>query len=193
MSIINNIHPSTPVTVSVTFLRMEHAPEQPLLDLPQGYILEKLSFVPVSLYKYIYETVGRSYCWWMRSVLSDQYLEQFFANPFIEVYLLKDSENIISGFFELDCTIPDNINIAYFGLMPHLVGQGLGVRFFHQALRHAWQKGPRCVRINTCNLDHPRALELYKKAGFEPFKVEQELWNIPDALNLPIPKKFIKK
>lgn len=193
MSAINNIHPSTPVTVSVTFLRMDHPPTQPLLELPKGYFLEKLSIVPVSLYRYVYGTVGEACCWWMRRVLSDQYLEQFFSNPWIELYLLKDTENVICGFFELDCTIPNNINIAYFGLMPHMVGQGLGTVFFHQALRQAWQKHPNCVRLNTCSLDNPKAIEIYKKAGFEPFKVEQELWNIPDALNLPIPKKFIKK
>ncbi|MDI2112376.1 GNAT family protein [Commensalibacter nepenthis] len=193
MSVLNNIHPSTPVTVSITFLRMDHFPTQKLLDLPVGYSLEKLSFVPVPLYRYIYGSVGRSCCWWMRRVLSDQYLEQLFSDPLIEVYILKDSENVISGFFELDCTLSTSVNIAYFGLMPHLVGQGMGTAFFHQAVRHAWQKNPSCLRINTCNLDHPRAIQIYKKTGFEPFKVETELWNIPDALSLPIPKKFKKK
>lgn len=193
MSLLNNIRPATPVTVSITFLRMDHPPMHSLLELPVGYSIEKLSFVPIPLYRYVYGTVGRECCWWMRRVLSDQYLEQLFSNPLIEVYFLKDDEDVVCGFFELDCTLESNVNIAYFGLMPHLVGQGLGTIFFHQALRQAWQKQPSCVRINTCNLDHPRAIEIYKKAGFEPFKVEQELWNIPDILNLPIPKKFLKK
>lgn len=193
MSAINNIRPATPVTVAITFLRMDHPPEYKLLDLPEGYVLEKLSFVPIPLYRYIYGTVGRECCWWMRRVLSDQYLEQLFSDPFVEVYVLKDSNDIISGFFELDCRLKSNVNIAYFGLMPHLVGKGIGRTFFHQVLGTAWEKHPRCLRINTCNLDNPRALELYKKAGFEQFKVERELWNIPDVLNLPIPKKFLKK
>ncbi|MDI2090631.1 GNAT family N-acetyltransferase [Commensalibacter oyaizuii] len=193
MNSINNIRPATPVTVSITFLRMDHPPMVKGDPLPDQYSLEKLSFVPIPLYRYIYNNVGRQCCWWMRRVLSDQYLQQLFSDPLVEVHVLKDRQNVVSGFFELDCRNPLSINIAYFGLMPHLVGQGLGKAFFNQVVTYAWQKQPACLRINTCNLDNPNALKIYQNAGFEPIKTETELWNIPDVLQLPIPKQFLNQ
>ncbi len=36
----------------------------------------------------------------------------------------------------------------------------------------AWDKGPRKLTVNTCTLDHPKALPLYQKLGFRPVRRE---------------------
>ena len=79
------------------------------------------------------------------------------------------------------------MNIAYFGLLPHLVGQGLGRAFLRAAIDAAWALEPRAIRVNTCTADHPRALPAYLRAGFRPVRTVREVWDIPDRLGLPIP------
>ena len=51
--------------------------------------------------------------------------------------------------------------------MPNAVGQGLGRALLNQALAQVWDGADvTSVTINTCTLDHPRALALYQSAGF---------------------------
>jgi GNAT superfamily N-acetyltransferase len=65
------------------------------------------------------------------------------------------------------------IDLAYFGLVPEAVGQGLGRFLLETAVHLAWDRpGATRVTVNTCSLDHPRALPLYQRAGFEPVRRE---------------------
>jgi GNAT superfamily N-acetyltransferase len=73
-----------------------------------------------------------------------------------------------AGFFEIDArTAPASTNIAYFGLTGDFIGKGLGKFFLDCAIVAAWATGPKRVTVNTCTLDHPRALGLYQAAGFQ--------------------------
>ncbi|CAK7192039.1 hypothetical protein COMNV_00222 [Commensalibacter sp. Nvir] len=176
----------TSLPVKIVFLRMDCEPSQ-YIDLPQEYKLEHYKIVPLSLYRYVYNHVGQSYCWWMRKIISDAQLAKYFDNSLIEVYFLKNVEDNVIGFCELDCRIGSSINISYFGLMPRWIGKRIGRSFFSQVLKVAWAKNPENVRINTCELDHPKALPLYLESGFKRIANEVELWHIPQYLNLPVP------
>lgn len=189
----SNISSVTSIHVKITFLRMDFFSQSDCLELPTGYFIEKVTGIPISFYKYLYYQVGKSSCWWMRHVVTDADLQALLSDPLVDIYVLKDSENVISGFFELDHRFCLDVNLAYFGLFPHAIGKGLGASFLSQAIQAAWQKNIRCLRVNTSELDHSRALDLYIKAGFEPFKTEFQVWDIPDILNLPIPQRFLKK
>lgn len=92
-----------------------------------------------------------------------------------------------AGFFELDARSGHDVNLAYFGLMPHALGKGLGGPFLRAAIDAAWMLAPTQLRVNTCTADHPRALPAYLRAGFKPIRTVREVWDIPDALELPIP------
>ena len=83
-----------------------------------------------------------------------------------------------AGFGELDRRQPGEIELAYFGLMPDAIGQGLGVWLLHETIDLAWSYEPERLWLHTCTLDHPRALPLYQRAGFVPYK--QETKTIPD-------------
>ena len=48
--------------------------------------------------------------------------------------------------------------------MPEFVGRGLGFFFLHQATQLAWSKPIERFLVNTCTLDHRRALPLYQRA-----------------------------
>ncbi len=69
----------------------------------------------------------------------------------------------------------------YFGLAPDYTGLGLGAFFLGEAIAIAWDKGPRRLHVQTCTLDHPRALPLYQRFGFQPFgQVEAEVLPMGD-------------
>jgi predicted N-acetyltransferase YhbS len=59
--------------------------------------------------------------------------------------------------------------LAYFGIMPEFIGMGLGPYLLGQALDMLWHKEPARVLVNTCTLDHPKALPLYQRFGFRPY------------------------
>jgi len=39
-------------------------------------------------------------------------------------------------------------------------------------VREAWRHGPAKLVVDTCSLDHPRALAMYQRAGFVAVRQE---------------------
>jgi GNAT superfamily N-acetyltransferase len=76
-----------------------------------------------------------------------------------------------AGYYELHETDGESVELAYFGLLPHAQGQGLGGHVLTHALRRALTKRPR-VWVHTCTLDGPRALPNYKARGLREFRTE---------------------
>ncbi len=177
--------PRTRIAVNVTFLRMERRPAE-TATLPSGLHLVCLSSPTVPFYRYLYATVGGPYCWWLRRVAPDREIAELLASPAISIHVLyRDGEP--AGFFELDARTGIDVNLAYFGLMPHMIGKGAGYPFLCAAIESAWMLQPAALRVNTCTADHPRALPAYLRAGFKPLRTVREVWDIPDALGMPIP------
>ncbi len=178
------------IAVDVTFLRMGRRPEGHATKLPSDCPVLQVRTPTVGFYRYLYGTVGHDYCWWLRRVASDQEIAALLADARISLHVLYH-EAEPGGFFELDSRHGGEVNLSYFGLMPHLVGRRLGTAFLRAAIDEAWSRVlPRPglgIRVNTCTADHPRALGSYLRAGFKPIRTVRELWNIPDHLGMPIP------
>jgi GNAT superfamily N-acetyltransferase len=62
------------------------------------------------------------------------------------------------------------VALAYFGLIPRYTGRGLGWYFLNWAIDTAWTGGTTRLTVNTCTLDHPKALQIYQRAGFTPLR-----------------------
>jgi GNAT superfamily N-acetyltransferase len=73
-------------------------------------------------------------------------------------------------------THQEEIEIAYFGLLPEFIGRGLGGALLTSAIENAWAWSPTPSRVwvHTCSRDHPGALNNYKARGFRVYKVECE-------------------
>ena len=84
----------------------------------------------------------------------------------VEVYVLY-ADGTPAGAFELDRRTPEVIDLAYFGIMPDFIGQRFGPYLLGEALDTMWRYGPKRVTVNTCTLDHPKALGLYQRFGYE--------------------------
>jgi len=69
--------------------------------------------------------------------------------------------------------------LAYFGLMPEALGKRLGYFFLYQAIANAWSHPITKLLVNTCTLDHPRALPLYQRLGFVAYSREDRYIELP--------------
>jgi GNAT superfamily N-acetyltransferase len=163
-----------PIEVTVTFLEMASSPTHlPPLPLNQNVALLAARDPQLHFYRYLLDRVGRRWKWERSLRLSDEVLAGELAQPGRDVRVLY-LDGAPAGFFDIRPT-PEETEIAYFGLMDHAVGRGLGRWFLGAAIGAAWQTKPKKVVVQTCTLDHPAALPLYQKLGFSPVGQRKEM------------------
>ncbi|MDE1174342.1 MAG: GNAT family N-acetyltransferase [Parvibaculaceae bacterium] len=157
---------------TVTHLEMSSAPAFNL-PRPSGSLsLMRVTRPPLHFYRYLYTIVGGDYVWVDRHKLSDDALRAIIHDPDVAIYVLyRDGAPV--GFAELDFRSMPTAELVYFGLIAETIGQGLGRYFLTEIIRTAWSHGPGRLIVQTCTLDHPRALSLYQRCGFSPVGQEQ--------------------
>jgi GNAT superfamily N-acetyltransferase len=178
--------PSTRIAVTVTFLRQDSAPILQGPGLPADTSLTRVPKCSVSFYRYLYDTVGAPYVWWLRRTLPNTEIAAMLADTNVSIHVLYRGGEP-AGFFELDNRGGGIMNLSYFGLMPHAVGQGIGPAFLRAAIDEAWSRRPNVLTVNTCTADHPRAMPNYLRAGFRVTREVREIWDVPNRLGLVIP------
>jgi GNAT superfamily N-acetyltransferase len=80
---------------------------------------------------------------------------------------------------ELDFRAPDSCELAFFGVTPALVGRGAGRFLMNRAMEIAWSRPVRRFWVHTCTLDHPAALDFYRRSGFQAFRRQIEVIDDP--------------
>ncbi len=116
------------------------------------------------LNRFLNEVVGATWSWTDRLPWT---LEQWQAwAERVETWIAYVS-GTPAGYFELLRPSETEVNIAYFGLLPWAIGQGLGGWMLTRAIERCWALGPSLVTVNTCSLDGPHALANYRARGFE--------------------------
>ena len=181
------MEPVVRVAVTVTFLRMDRPTATPAPALPIDHQMVRVAAPTVAYYRYLYNTVGADYVWWLRRAMADEELAALLRDPLVSIHVLYAGGEP-AGFFELDARGWSDVNLSYFGLMPQAIGSGIGYPFLRQAIDAAWRIGPRGVTVNTCTADHPRALPTYLRAGFRTLRQVREVWNVPARLGMRIPE-----
>lgn len=173
------------VSFTITYLEMAQRPLlQPAHPPPGSKVaLLRAERPTVAFYRYLYDGVGGAWRWWYRRQMSDDELAGILADDRIEVFVLYLA-GAPAGYFELDrrgqpggaqtSSGGGTIDLAYFGLMPHCVGHGLGRYLLTAAIEQAWSYAPKRLTVNTNTMDHPRALPLYQKLGFLPYRQEEQ-------------------
>ena len=167
------------IEIVVTYLEMLKPPTRPTVPAPPvGKIaLLRAERCTVSFYRYLYNTVGEPWLWWERRLLSDAELERIIHDSKVEIYVLY-LDGVPAGYAELDRRREEDVELAYFGLIPQFIGRKLGPFLLNWAVDTAWFQKPKRLWVNTNNLDHPKALQIYQKAGFAPYR--QETKSIPN-------------
>jgi GNAT superfamily N-acetyltransferase len=171
------------VPTVVTFLEMKSRPPAIPPPQPKGKVaLLRADQPPVHFYRYLYDAVGSGYKWVDRKKLNDAQLMEILEDRLVEIYVLY-VEGCPAGFAELDFREPELGQLAYFGLVPSFIGRKLSYFFLYHAALNAWAKPISKLLVNTCTLDHPRALPLYQRLGFVPYSRENRYIEIPPGLN----------
>ena len=110
--------------------------------------------------------------------MHDDELRAIIQHPQVETYVLEIGGEE-KGILELDFREMPEVELAFIGLTRDVIGTGAGRFLLHNALAIAWGRNPRRVRVHTCTLDHPRALDFYRRAGFVPYKRAVEVTSDP--------------
>lgn len=168
--------------VVVTFLEMLDPPDRPAAIIPPGKVaIVRAENPTLSFYRYLYNTVGEPWLWWLRRLMGDEELAEILAKPETHVYVLYVA-GVPAGFAELDLTdLEENgmIDLHYMGLIPDFIGKGYGKYLLNWAIDTAWGLKPQRITVNTCSLDHPSALGAYQKAGFGVYDQRTDIVDDP--------------
>ncbi len=128
--------------------------------------IERVEAPSVALYRDLYDRVGRPWLWYERRLLSDGDLAALLAAPGHELHVARHDGALV-GYFELQAD-----EIVFFGLTLDYIGRRIGPWLLDRAIERAFARGSTPVILNTNTLDHPRALDTYRRAGFRPVRSE---------------------
>lgn len=154
------------VQTLVSSLEMTAPPAGAALSAPLvGLEVHRAIRPTLSFYRYLYDAIGADWAWYERKKLDDAQLAAILHDRKVEMNVLW-VRGVPAGLAELDGREPADIELVYFGILPEFIGLGLGRWLIDWTIHHAWRARPRRFWFHTCDLDHPRALGLYQKAGF---------------------------
>lgn len=159
---------SDALSAVVTYLETRAPPPSAPVQPPSGAQVVRARSPTISFYRYLYDTVGEPWMWSERRLLDDTALRSVLESPGLDLRVLW-LHGVPAGFCELDLIAFPEAKIAYFGLIPEFIGRGLGRYLLDWSVRHAFAIGAVRLWVHTCDLDHPRALPLYRALGFKPY------------------------
>ncbi len=134
-------------------------------------------------YVALFRAIGAPWLWWGRLAMSRDQLAATLSDPCHDVFTLNSNRGRV-GLVEIDRRNPEVIELSYFGLIPEALQRGHGRRMMDFALAHVWRHRPRRFWLHTCTLDHPSALDFYRRAGFRPYRRALEITDDPRLTGL---------
>ena len=166
------------VAAVVTSLEMSSRPPlRPAQLFPPGFALQPLERT-IEAYRKLYRAVGTDWLWFSRLVMPDAQLQALLDDPQVEFLVLRN-EGRDAGILELDFREAGTCELAFFGLAPEAVGTGVGRSLMNEAIALAWSRPITRFWVHTCTLDHPAALDFYRRSGFEPYAFQVEVFADP--------------
>ena len=166
---------TTITTWSLQMLRAEMlipAPRPPSTAAP-GLAFERVIAPTPAFARYLYTAVGGDWHWHDRLSWTHARWQRWLDREQVSIWLAWQG-GAPGGYIELEQQSQGDVEIVYFGLLPQAIGTGLGAWLLYTGSARAWAlPGTRRVWVHTCSLDHPRALDNYRRRGFEVFRTEQ--------------------
>ena len=168
----------------VTSLEMKSRPA--LREMPSSDLrLERWAAPSPDKYRTLYRRIGEHWLWFSRLELDDAELSTIVNEPKVRIWAVLDRRGIEVGILELDFREGGQCEIAFFGLVPELAGQGHGKWLMAMALQAGWaEPGIERMWVHTCTLDGPGALNFYIKSGFKPYQRQVETFPDPRLTGL---------
>lgn len=159
----------------VTFLEMRSPPASGPPEPPRSDVgVARWQRPELDAYLDLFHRVGDPWLWHGRLEQSHAAIERLLGAPDYEVWRLW-ADGGVAGLGELDRSHAGEVKLEYFGLVPEWIGHGLGGHFLRTLVHEAWRGDAERVWLHTCTEDHPGAVDVYRRVGFEPYD-EQVEW-----------------
>lgn len=173
-------------SVTRTYLEMR-SPDalRPATKHVEGFRVERVSEPCPELNRFFYTAVGGDWYWIDKLRWDYARWAAYVSRPEFQTWIAYLAGNP-TGYFEL-LREGDDVEIAYFGLLPQFTGRGLGGVMLTAAIEQAWALKPARVIVDTCTLDGPAALQNYLARGFTAYDAETDERDLPDAPPGPWP------
>ena len=158
--------------VDVTVWHLELTPADFRPSARQAsYAMVRLTAPSPEFLRFLYAAVGSGYHWTDRLPWALEEWAGRLADPSVEVWVAWAGGAPV-GYVELGRRDAGVVEICYFGLLPHAVGNGQGGPLLSDAVARAWAMGASRVYLNSCSLDHPAAMVNYRARGFHVVREE---------------------
>ncbi len=129
-----------------------------------------------AFYLDLYDKVGRPWLWYERRLYTEKALTALLHRPGHELHVARHDGDLV-GYFELY----DN-EIVFFGLTLAYIGKRIGPWLLDRAIERGFTRGADRLVLNTNTVDHPKALDTYRKAGFRVVRSESRELQDPRML-----------
>lgn len=157
-------------------------------------VITRAELVSPELSRFLYTAVGGDWYWLDRLHWTWQQWHDWLDRPGVETWIASLQGTPV-GYAELAGSPEGEVELAYIGLLPAFVGQGLGGHLLTEAVRRAWTLGRRWtghaptrrVWVHTCSLDGPSALPNYQARGFRVYCTETTHADLPASPPGPWP------
>jgi len=167
------------VEVTTWYLEMLQQSQLRPVACPRADVrVERAAIPSPELSRFLYTAVGGSWYWLDR--LSWDYTRwlEHLDRAVVETLVMHVS-GTPAGYIELEAQADDNVEIAYFGLLPRFTAQRLGGYLLTTGVERAWAQGARRVWVHTCSLDGPTALANYQARGFRVYDQRTRWQDLP--------------
>ncbi|MET9336561.1 GNAT family N-acetyltransferase [Nonomuraea sp. NPDC003804] len=126
--------------------------------------------------RFLYTAVGGDWQWTDRLGWTYDEWMAYLTRPGLETWVAWH-RGTPAGYLELDPQPGAQVEIAYFGLLPFAMGEGVSGHLLSVGTARAWDLASRWpdlpaterVWMHTCTLDGPAALANYRARGFEVY------------------------
>lgn len=173
---VTAVPPGEIATIVTTLERRTPPKPRALPDSPLRLV--RWSRPEPAKYRALFRRVGAPWLWYSRLAMDDARLGAAIGQAQTQVHAVIDRAAIEVGLLEFTHPAADWCALDFFALVPELTGNGHGRWLMALALPMMWRPGTQLIRVNTCTLDHPSALNFYRAQGFVP--VERTVETFPD-------------
>jgi GNAT superfamily N-acetyltransferase len=170
-----------PERIWVTYLELREAPAgAPSRTGPERIRLEGMTRAD---YLDLYRRVGEPLRWDSRLNMPTRELESLLAGGSLHIYVVRGGEGGTGadgsacpalGFCEFERDAFPEIELKHFGLVPEAQGRGLGPWLLSTALCREWASGAKRIWLHTDTWDHPAAVPVYRRAGFNVYDAKYQ-------------------
>lgn len=162
----------------VTYMELRTQPSNAAVRLAPSVNLDiKAEHLSVADYLSLYHAIGAPLTWDQRLRMPEGELARFLSAASTRTFLLREEGRPV-GLCEFDAVEAEDIELTHFGLIPAAYGRRLGPHLLANALQAVWRQGTRCIWLHTDTNDHPKAQDVYARAGFETYM--QRMESFPD-------------